>query len=177
MKKIIVASKNPVKIVAAQSAFERMFPDEVFEVEGVSVASGVSEQPTTDAEAYQGALNRLQAVRTVCPEAEYWVAFESGIEKKGSDLEAFAWAAIEGRDGRFGKGRSVTFFLPPEIAQLMATGKELGEADDIVFKRTNAKQENGIVGILTGNVITRTNYHADAAIFALIPFKNPHLYP
>lgn len=43
--KIVVASKNPVKIKATLGGFEKMFPDVVFETEGVSVSSGVSEQP------------------------------------------------------------------------------------------------------------------------------------
>ncbi len=177
MKKIIVASKNPVKIAAAQSAFERMFPDENFLFEGVSAPSGVSDQSMSDTETYQGALNRVQAARTAHPEAEYCVAFEGGIEEKDGQMEVFAWVAIESKDGRFGKGRSATFFLPPRVAELIREGKELGEADDIVFERTNSKQSNGAVGILTGDIVSRTSYYFDVAILALIPFKNPQLYP
>lgn len=55
-------------------------------------------------------------------------------------------------------------------------GKELGEADDLVFGQTNSKQANGAVGILTDNVLTRTTFYEPAVILALIPFKNPELY-
>ena len=174
---IVVASKNPVKLEAAREAFLRMFPDVIPNIKQTSVPSGVSDQPSSDAETYQGALNRITAARTEHPDADYWIAFESGIELKGEEMEAFAWAVVGDRDGRLGKGRSTTFFLPPEVAQLVRDGKELGEADDIVFNRNGAKRENGIVGILTDNAVTRTRYHADAAVFALIPFKNPDLYP
>ena len=75
-----------------------------------------------------------------------------------------------------GKGRSGTFFLPPKIAELIRQGKELGEADDIVFGRTNSKQENGAVGILTDGVVDRTKYYTEAVVLALIPFKNERLY-
>ena len=75
-----------------------------------------------------------------------------------------------------GKGRSGTFFLPPKIAELIRQGKELGEADDIVFERTNSKQENGAVGILTDGVVDRTKYYTEAVVLALIPFKNERLY-
>jgi non-canonical (house-cleaning) NTP pyrophosphatase len=54
---------------------------------------------------------------------------------------------------------------------------ELGDADDVVFGRTNSKQENGAVGLLTENVIDRTAYYVQALILALIPFKNSVLYP
>jgi non-canonical (house-cleaning) NTP pyrophosphatase len=52
----------------------------------------------------------------------------------------------------------------------------LGDADDIVFKRSNSKQKNGAVGILTDNLINRTDYYTHAIILALIPFTNSKLY-
>ena len=80
--------------------------------------------------------------------------------------------AIESWD----KARTGTFFLPNELVKLIKDGKELGEADDIVFKRSNSKQENGAVGILTGDVIDRTKYYTEAVVLSLIPFKNIDLY-
>ena len=59
----------------------------------------------------------------------------------------------------------------------MRQGLELGQADDIVFGRSNSKQANGAVGILTDDVIDRAQLYEPAVIFALIPFKNPDLYP
>jgi non-canonical (house-cleaning) NTP pyrophosphatase len=53
---------------------------------------------------------------------------------------------------------------------------ELGHADDLVFNKSNSKQENGAVGILTENVIDRAEFYKQAVILALIPFKNPTLY-
>ncbi len=176
MKHIVIASKNIVKIDAARTAFERVFPDETFECIGVSVPSGVADQPSTDAETFTGAMNRVRAAREAEPDADFWVAFEGGLEEKEGEMEVFAWAVIEGREGRFGKARTSTFFLPHAIVELVRQGKELGEADDIVFGRTNSKQSNGSVGILTGDLITRTSYYVEAALLALIPFKNPELY-
>ena len=46
----------------------------------------------------------------------------------------------------------------------------------MVFKRSNSKQKNGAVGILTDNLINRTYYYAHAIILALIPFSNTKLY-
>ena len=75
-----------------------------------------------------------------------------------------------------GKGRTGAFFLPESVANLVRHGKELGEADDIVFGRSNSKQANGAIGILTGDVVDRTQLYEQAVILALIPFKNPQLY-
>ena len=177
MKTIIIASKNPVKISAALAGFEKMFPGEEFAAEGVSVPSGVSDQPQTGVETFTGASNRAQNAERAQPEADFWVGIEGGIEEKDSgEMESFAWIVIRSNDNRLGKARTSTFFLPPLVAQLIRQGKELGEADDIVFGRTNSKQDNGAVGLLTGNVIRRATYYTQAVILALIPFKNEKLY-
>ncbi len=153
-----------------------MFPAETFEAEGVSVSSGVSDQPKNDTEIFQGAWNRADNASEVITGADFWVGIEGGVEEKNSEMEAFAWIIVKGKNGKFGKGRTGTFFLPLKVAELIRQGKELGEADDIVFKRKNSKQENGAVGILTGDVLNRTKYYAEAVVMALIPFKNQELY-
>jgi non-canonical (house-cleaning) NTP pyrophosphatase len=53
---------------------------------------------------------------------------------------------------------------------------ELGEADDLVFGRSNSKQDNGAIGLLTGDVIDRAQLYEQAVILALVPFKNPDMY-
>ena len=176
MKKIVIASKNPVKINATLSGFQKMFPNEQFEIEGVSVSSGVSDQPKSDSETFSGAWSRADNACKEKPNADFCVGIEGGVEEKNSDMEAFAWVVIKAKDSGFGKGRTGTFFLPPQITELIKQGKELGEADDIVFGRTNSKQENGAVGILTDNVVDRTKYYTEAVVLALIPFKNKKLY-
>lgn len=176
MKKIVVASKNSVKIEAARLAFERVFPDETFACQGVSAASGVSDQPMSDIETYTGAMNRVQAARGTEPDADFYIAFEGGLEERDGAMEVFAWVVIESSTGVFGRGRSATYFLPETIAAHVRSGMELGAADDLVFGRTNSKEQNGSVGILTGDLITRTAYYVEAATLALIPFRNPDLY-
>ncbi len=174
--KIVVASKNPVKINATLNGFKKMFPEMIFEVEGISVPSNVSEQPTSDAETFTGALHRVDNASKEITDADFWVGIEGGVEEKQSEMEAFAWIIVKSNNGKYGKGRTGTFFLPAKISELIKQGKELGEADDIVFGRTNSKQENGAVGILTGDVVDRTKYYTEAVIFACIPFKNKELY-
>ncbi len=176
MKKIIVASKNPVKIQTTQNAFEKMFPLEAFELEGISVESGVSDQPLSNEETLEGAINRSKNAKEEKPEAHFWVGIEGGIEEFGDDLRTFAWITILGKNGFLSRASTGDFLLPPEVAKLVKEGKELGEADDIVFKKENSKQANGAVGLLTDDVLTRTSFYETAVILALIPFKNESLY-
>ena len=174
MKQIVVASTNPVKIASALAGFRRMFPQETFDARGLSIPSGVSDQPMTDAETLRGALQRAQGARHAAPDADFWVGIEGGVEDTGNSLEAFAWIVVlNGK--RAGKSRTATFYLPDETARLVRQGIELGDADDRVFGRANSKQQNGSVGLLTGDVIDRTAYYEQAVILALIPFRNPEL--
>ena len=159
MKTIVIASQNPVKIRATLNGFQRMFPAEDFRVQ---------------TEALQGALNRAKNAARGAP-GDYWVGIEGGVTEAMGEMTAFAWIAIRS-NGQVGKSRTGTFFLPGEVAELVRSGKELGEADDIVFGRNNSKQENGAIGILTGDVVDRTALYEQAVILALVPFKNLELY-
>lgn len=120
-----------------------MFPDEAFTIAGVPALSGVSDQPRTDAEARQGAWNRATNARRSNADAEFFVGIEGGVEDKQADMEAFAWVVVVSRDGRVGRGRTGTFVLPSQVAELVREGRELGEADDLVFGTTNSKQREG----------------------------------
>ena len=175
MKLIVLASHNPVKTQATLNGFWRMFPGEQYTLQKVAVPSGVRTQPLSSDEALQGAHNRARAALQAIPQADFAVGIEGGVEFHDTALTAFAWVVTLSSNME-GKGRTGTFFLPPEIARLIQQGKELGEADDIVFAQSNSKQKNGAIGILTNNVIDRTALYEQAVILALVPFKNPELY-
>ena len=176
LKTILVASQNPVKAQAVLHGFQRMFQGQEFVVQTISVPSGVSSQPFTDVETLQGAVNRATGAARLLPEADFWVGIEGGIEEtEAGEMLAFAWVAVWDAK-HMGCGRTGAFSLPPRVAGLVRQGKELGEADDIVFGRVNSKQENGAVGLLTRDVIDRAQLYEHAVVLALIPFKNPELY-
>lgn len=170
-----MSSNNPVKLEAARQAFQKVFPELDWQCEGIPFTSGVSDQPSSDQETLQGALNRAENARKAIDGADYWVGMEGGIVDNGNLMEAFAWIVVMSRD-LIGQSRTATFVLPPEVATLIRGGMELAHADDKVFGRQNSGYENGAVGILTGDLITRAVYYEQAAILALIPFRNRGLY-
>ncbi len=175
MKTLVIASTNPVKAQAALNGFQRMFPQETFAVVPLSAPSGVSNQPMDSAETLRGALNRAAAARELRPQADFWVGIEGGVEDAGGELAVFAWVAVLSPTAS-GKARTGTFFLPPAVADLVHQGIELGEADDIIFGAVNSKQQNGAIGLLTGDVIDRAALYEHAVVLALVAFKNAHLY-
>ncbi len=176
MKRIGIASSNPVKIAAALEGFKQMFPGETFEMIPVYVKVSVSVQPMSDEETLRGAEERAGLARGLRPEFDYWVGIEGGCADWSIGMGAFAWVVILDRH-RCGRGRSGEFFLPEKVAELVRGGVELGEADDQVFSRNNSKQGNGAIGLLTNNTVDRKSLYIPAVIFALIPFTNPELYP
>lgn len=177
INKVVIASGNPVKVNAVRIGFNKMFGEGRFEFESVEVPSGVQDQPMDNSTTLAGAVNRARNAEAAKQQAQYWIGIEGGIEKSDEEMEAFAWVVIRSKKGT-GKAKTGTFLLPPEISRLIEEGKELGEADDILFGHTNSKQKNGAVGILTNNVIDRTTLYAQAVILALIPFRNPqHYFP
>lgn len=175
MKEVVIASENPVKINSVKEGFHKMFPGEDFSFSGVSVPSNVSDQPISNSETFKGALNRADFASDKSSGADFYVGIEGGVQLDGDEMESFAWVVIRSGE-RIGKSRTASFYLPKEIVKLIKGGKELGEADDIVFKCINSKQENGAVGILTDNIIDRTKYYTEAVVLSLIPFKNKEIY-
>ncbi len=176
MKKVVVASLNPVKINATREGFQKMFPEENFEFQGIEVASGVGHQPQNDHETMQGAINRADAALIAVSNADFSIGIEGGVDPHEDNLAVVAWIVVKSKEGKYGKARSGSFFLPPQVAALVREGHELGTANDIVFNDHNSKQKDGAIGLLTNKLIDRTQHYIEPIIMALIPFKNPQLY-
>jgi inosine/xanthosine triphosphatase len=175
-KILVLASENPVKIRAARRGFERAFPGESFVVEPVTVPSGVASQPFSDAETLRGAENRVARATEIRPDGDFWIGMEGGLMDEGESLVAFAWVVVRSAS-LAGRSRTATFALPERVAELVRSGHELGEADDVVFGRSGSKRKGGAVGLLTGNVIDRAELYEPSVVLSLIPFLNPELYP
>lgn len=176
MKTVIVGSTNPVKVQAARQGFEKMFPEEIFEVSGVNVASGVPDQPFGDAQTLLGARNRAQAVKALHPEADFCVGMEGGVVERGEELVTYAWFVVIAQSGQETRSKTTEMLLPPRTAKLVRAGKELGHANDEVFGIENSKHGEGMSGIITGGLLPRALYYQTGFYFALAPFKFPDLY-
>lgn len=190
--RVVVGSKNPVKLEAARRGVARAFPGVEVEVRGVQVPSGVSDQPLDDEETRRGARGRVDAAVRAVPDADLWIGMEGGLDRirsasnhdPGRDrLFAFAWVAIRRRGAggsesvRRGESRTANFELPPAVAELVRGGMELGEADDRVFGRNGSKSEEGAVGLLTRGLVARADLYAPAVLLALVPFLRRDLFP
>ncbi len=153
-----------------------MFPDEVFVVLGESAESGVSNQPMGDLETRLGARNRVADLCDRGIEGDYYVGLEGGVMELDGQFHAIAVMHVRDRHGKTGEANTSTFPLPLPICELIRGGMELGDASAQFFQHENSKQKNGAIGLLTDDLITRTDYYRHAMILALIPFKHHTMY-
>ncbi len=174
--RIIVGSKNPVKVGCTREAFSQAFGN-VGLVEGVDALSNIPAQPRSEEETLLGAKNRATHAKSLIPVADYWVGIEGGVDEDSQGMYAFAWIYVLHRSGKSSQSKTGTFYLPPPVVALILDGMELGHADDLVFQAQNSKQQGGSVGLLTYGLITRESYYQQAMVLALIPFLNESLYP
>jgi inosine/xanthosine triphosphatase len=175
-KKVAVGSKNPVKIEAVKLAFNDVWPEIEWEVIGADVGSGVSDQPMSDRESIRGATNRAKRSRKL-HNADFGVGIEGGLQKHGKEYVDAGWMVVVAKDGRVGIGASVSMHTPHKMMRMVLDeGKELGEVCDIIFKRKNTKHAEGQFGLMTKNLITRTEGYRQGVISALVRFIHPDLY-
>lgn len=175
--KVLVGSRNTVKLEATKEAFSIYF-DSV-DVEGIGVDSKVSNQPIED-ETFVGARNRALALSRINDErnskAEFFVGIEGGIKKLFGRWFTFGVICIMDDTGRVGYGTSPFFVLPSDITEKLLGGTELGDVMDDLIGETNTKQKQGAVGYFTKGVMDRRRFYVAGLTVALIPFLNADLF-
>ncbi len=166
VRRVVVGSLNPVKVAAAEAVLRRCSPDVV--VCGVSVASGVPEQPWGDEETRAGAVARAQAALASDPGSDLGVGLEGGVVRQpDGGVMSCAWAAIIDRAGTLGEGGSLAIPLPAAVVALLNDGVELGHAMDLVARTSGTKHGGGAVGLLTAGLISRQGAYEQLVTFAL----------
>jgi inosine/xanthosine triphosphatase len=165
--KVAIGSINPTKVEAARRAVSQVWPEA--EVIPVAVASGVSEQPMSDEETIQGAINRARAARAAV-DAEIGMGVEGGVEETAFGMFVGGWAAVVHRDGRTGIGAGGRLQLPDQVARQIRNGGELGPAMDRLSGLQNVKHHQGAIGIFTGGLVTRTEALERSLVYALARF-------
>lgn len=168
---MVVGSTNPVKIGAVRALLERVARGA--EVTGVSVPSGVPDQPRGDDETIAGAMARARRARETM-DADLGVGIEGGIvEQADGSMRTCAWAAVVARDGRSGVGGSLAMPLPDVVARGVRDGLELGHAMDRLVGQHDTKRGLGAVGILTDGLVDRQRAYEVLVAYALAPLLTP----
>ena len=175
--KILVGTKNPVKISSVEEALKNYFDN--IEIIGIEVESGVSVQPIND-ETFTGAQNRALRLselnNTQKLRANLFVGIEGGITKQFDRWFAFGCMCIIDNNGRIGFGTSPHFELPQSVVEKLTQGIELGDVMDEIMNEQNTKQKHGAIGFFTKGVMNRKELYIEGLKVAIIPFLHKEMY-
>jgi len=173
---IAIGTQNRAKTEGVELAFGKVF--EHVETHGFSVESGISEQPMTDEESINGAINRAKSALARMATAHYGVGLEGNVTTISEMMFLHGWAAIVDRTGKVGLGHSSGIELPGSMHVALDAGAELGPLmQDMLDDADNEIRHTlGTNGVLTGGLYTRVDEFADATTAALAKFVKPELY-
>jgi len=172
--KIIVASKNQVKVEAVKEAiqdYDFLAKAEIFSSEP---SSNVSGQPKSLDETINGAMNRAKNAFKKC---NYSFGVESGFirvsKTKTGYMNVTACAIYDGKNYHI--GLSSAFECPLKVTKLIfEEGVDLNQAFYNVGLTKNPKlgSSEGAISILTKGRLTRKEYTKQAITMALINLEN-----
>src|SRR3954469_23675987 len=138
----------------------------------------------TDWELMSGARQRAFAVREILLSqklgADLYVGLEGGFDSISVDGEwrtfLRGWAFVtDGARGAFGSSPSIE--VPDAIVEEVVAGKrELGNVIDEVAGVRDVRSKQGAWGVLSRDLLTRSQSFEAALIAALAPFYNQQLY-
>jgi len=174
IRRVAVGSTNPVKLGAVRAVLHRLAPS--ITVDGVTVDSGVPDQPFGDAETIAGASNRARAARAAL-DADLGVGIEGGVVETPKGMRTCAWAVVATRDGAGHVGGSLSMPLPDAVATLIRDGVELGHAIDQLLGTANIKHGAGAVGVLTQGLVSRQQAYEVILAYALAPLLSADHFP
>lgn len=176
MNRVIVGTKNPVKLGAVKSILnETLSKDEVFELISQDVDTGVDEQPRSLEETFAGARNRARLAWQ--GDCKYSFGLEDGLfpvpVEEGSYMNICVCAVYDGES--FVYGSSSAFEYPKDIIdKVMNEGLDVSEALNSCgyTKDADIGSDIGAIGILSKGRLVRQDYAKQAVELAMLRIIN-----
>lgn len=171
--KIAIGSTNPVKITAVKNVMKKIYDN--FEIIPVKVNSNVADNPLTEEETIEGAINRARdAIKK--SKTDLGIGMEGGTIKKYNRHFMTGWCAVVDKEDNVMLGCSGMIELPTLVVEKIIKGKELGEAMDEVTGLKDTKKKMGSTGILTNNLTNRQKAWETGLIYAMAKMLKPKIY-
>ncbi|WP_243291065.1 DUF84 family protein [Bacillus sp. FJAT-47783] len=149
--KVAIGTQNRAKVQAVKDAFT--FCESIQFIETV-VPSEVSEQPFSDEETMQGAINRAKNA-LIKEQADIGIGLEGGVMETEEGCFLCNWGALVDQDIRPIVASGAKIPLPKEVYVELTKGKELGEIMDVYTNQENVSQNEGAIGIFTNGFVSR----------------------
>lgn len=166
MKKIVLTSKNPVKLSVVKNIVKQLFPDMSFEYVPLDLDTKSSELFGKERiVAYMTDI--LSEAREVAPDAEYYVCMQGGMEDSGDEMHETAYVMVSDSSGRSEVSRCSTFKVPTQVANEVRNGKDFAKSVDEFFKVQNTKTTGGFVSILTNGIVNKESHYSQPFAIAI----------
>jgi len=188
IERIALGSDRAAKIMAIRASVARVAEIDAAWRNTSIVARPVKTDaplmPLTDWELMIGARQRAQAVRKILLEqklsADLYVGLEGGFHSISLEGEWHTflrgWAFVtDGERGSFGMSPSIE--VPNSIVTEVVKGRELGIVIDEVAGMRDVRSKQGAWGVLSRDLLTRSDSFEAALLAAFAPFYNAKLYP
>jgi len=188
IERIALGSDRAAKIMAVRASVARVAEIDAAWRSASIVARPVKTDaplmPLTDWELMIGARQRAQAVRKILLEqklsADLYVGLEGGFHSISLEGEWHTflrgWAFVtDGERGSFGMSPSIE--VPNSIVTEVVKGRELGIVIDEVAGMRDVRSKQGAWGVLSRDLLTRSDSFEAALLAAFAPFYNAKLYP
>lgn len=151
MMKIAIGTKNPAKVNAIKMGFHGIEADFC----EINASSDVSEQPLSDQETIQGAINRSKN-SLASTEADIGIGLEGGVVETEYGMFLCNWGAITDKQEKTFIAGGARILLPDEIASEIKKGYVLGEVMAKFTSQKDIGKNEGAVGIFTNGYVNRT---------------------
>ncbi|MEK4486771.1 DUF84 family protein [Psychrobacillus sp. FSL H8-0484] len=152
--KILIGTNNRAKTKAVQSISSIYYPDASFV--NKEVPSLVSDQPMSNEETRQGAINRAKQLM-VQADAHFGIGLEGGVQEIDGTMYICNWGALATNDGEVYTATGAGVPLPEEIAIQLREGAELGPVMDVYTNKNDIRHDEGAIGVFTNSYVKRSD--------------------
>ncbi|MGG4488665.1 DUF84 family protein [Metabacillus idriensis] len=150
--KIAIGTLNPAKVNAVKAS---LFNYEQMTFQSLKVPSGVSDQPFSDEETIQGAVNRAENAREM-ELAALGIGLEGGLIETIQGFYLCNWGALTGTGFVPIIAGGARILLPEDVGRKVKSGVELGIVMDEYANQFHVSQNEGAIGIFTNGLVNRT---------------------
>jgi inosine/xanthosine triphosphatase len=174
--KIVISTENKAKVQAVKEVLESVWNDIMIIAE--KFPSDISEQPVTEQEGIEGAVNRIKNSKEKYSDADYYIGMEGFVDSNEYGMFLAGAVVIENNIGDRGVGVSGKIQLPDDIKTKIDQGEELGPLVQNLMNDSKNEIRNfdGTNGILTKGLYNRVDEFKDATKCALAKFLSSELY-
>ncbi|MER2170753.1 inosine/xanthosine triphosphatase [Paenisporosarcina quisquiliarum] len=151
--KILIGTNNRAKTKAVKAISSIYYPNAIFE--NIEVPSLVSDQPMSQEETRQGAINRAKHLM-VGSDALFGIGLEGGVQEIDDQLYICNWGALVTQNGDVFTATGAGIPLPKEIAEQLLAGAELGPVMDVFTNKNEIRHDEGAVGVFSNGLVNRS---------------------